>query len=62
MSVAEMKKKTFEKLQTLSEAQLIELTHFVYSINKVTGKECDLLLHVGSVVAEREEVVKKLAQ
>ncbi len=61
MSVAEMKKTILEKVETLSEKQLIELNQFVDKIN-MQAKEYDLLPHVESIVSEREEVMKKLAQ
>ena len=62
MSVAEMKKTILEKVETLSEEQLIELTQFVDSINMQSSKEYNLLPHVTSIVSERQEVLKKLAQ
>ncbi len=62
MSVAEMKKTIIEKVETLTEDQLIQLNEFVDSINKVSAKEYELLPHVENIVAEREEVLKKLAQ
>ena len=62
MSVAEMKKTILEKVETLSEEQLIELTQFVDRINMQSSKEYNLLPHVESIVSEREEVLKKLAQ
>jgi len=62
MSVAEMKKTILEKVETLTEQQLVELNHFVDSINQTPPKEYDLLPHVESIVAERQEVLKKLAQ
>ena len=62
MSVAEMKKTIIEKVETLTEEQLIQLTQFVDSINKVPATEYDLLPHVENLVKEREEVLKKLAK
>ena len=62
MSVAEMKKTILEKVETLSEEQLIELTQFVDRINMQSSKEYNLLPHVESIVSERQEVLKKLAQ
>ena len=62
MSVAEMKEAILKKVESLSEDQLTELKHFVDSFNKQSTKEYDLLPHVESIVAEREEVMKKLAQ
>ena len=62
MSVAEMKKTILEKVETLSEEQLIELNQFVDRINMQSSKEYNLLPHVESIVSEREEVLKKLAQ
>ncbi len=57
-----MKKTIFERVETLSEEQLIELNQFVDSINRHYSKEYNLLPHVESIVFEREEVMKKLAQ
>ncbi len=62
MSVLEMKIAILEKVVTLSEEQLIELNQFLDSINKQSSKEYNLLPHVESIVSEREEVLKKLAQ
>ena len=62
MSVAEMKKTILEKVETLSEEQLIELNQFVDRINMQSSKEYNLLPHVTSIVSERQEVLKKLAQ
>ncbi len=62
MSVAEMKKTIIEKVEALTEKQLIQLNEFVDSINKVPAKEYDLLPHVENIVSEREEVLKKLAK
>ncbi|MCY7423084.1 MAG: hypothetical protein LH478_15235 [Chitinophagaceae bacterium] len=62
MSVAEMKEAIIEKVQALSEEQLLQLNQFVDSINKLSPKEYELLPHVENIVAEREEVLKKLAQ
>ncbi len=57
-----MKIKIIEKVETLTEDQLIQLNEFVDSINKVSAKEYELLPHIENIVAEREEVLKKLAQ
>lgn len=62
MSVAEMKKKIIEKIDTLSEQQLDEVNEFVSRINKLPGKEYDLLQHIDSIMSERADVLKKLAQ
>ncbi len=62
MSVAEMKKTILEKVETLTEEQLVQLNQFVDSINEVPVKEYDLLPHVENIVSERAEVLKKLAQ
>ena len=62
MSIVEMKKTILEKVEKLTEEQLIELNHFVDTINKVDANEYNLLPHVDSIVSEREEVMKKLAQ
>ena len=62
MSVAEIKKAILEKVETLSEQQLLEVSHFVDSINNNAEKEYDLLPHIESIVSERKEVLKKLAE
>jgi hypothetical protein len=62
MSVAEMKKTIIEKVETLSEEQLTALNTFLDRVNNGQSKEYDLLQHVESLVSEREEVLKKLAQ
>ena len=62
MSVAEMKKAILEKVETLSEQQLLEVSRFVDSINNIAQKEYDLLPHIESIVSERKEVLKKLAE
>ena len=62
MSVAEMKKIIFEKLDTLSEEQLVDLDQFIDGINNPSEKEYDLLQHVENIVSERGEVMKKLAK
>ena len=62
MSVAEMKKTIIEKVDTMSEEELSMLKQFIDKTNYSSGKEYDLLSHVESIVSEREEVLKKLAQ
>lgn len=62
MSVAEMKKTILEKVETLTEEQLVQLNQFVDSINEVPAKEYDLLPHIENIVSKRAEVFKKLAQ
>ncbi len=62
MSVSEMKKTIIEKVERLTEEQLIQLIQFVDSINKLPTKEYDLLPHVENIVSEREDVLKKLAK
>lgn len=62
MSVEEMKKAISEKVETLTEEQLMRVSNYIDSINQTPGKECDLLPHVEDIVKEREEVLKKLAQ
>lgn len=57
-----MKKAIIEKVEGLSEEQLIQVNQFVDSINNTPAKEYDLLPHVENIVKEREEVLKKLAQ
>lgn len=61
MSVAEMKKIIIEKVEGLSEEQLVQVAQFVDSINKIPANEYDLLPHVENIVTEREEVMNKLA-
>jgi len=62
MSVAEMKKTILEKVERLSEEQLIELKKYIDQINNDGAKEYDLLSHVENIVSEREVVMKKLAE
>lgn len=62
MSVAEMKKIILEKVETLSEQQLTDLNQFLDKINKMPGKEYNLLQHVEKIISERSDVLKKLAQ
>lgn len=62
MSVEEMKKAISEKVETLTEEQLMRVSNYIDSINQTPGKEYDLLPHVEDIVKEREEVLKKLAQ
>jgi hypothetical protein len=62
MSVAEMKKAILEKVETLTDQQLIEVNLFVDAINKNQLKEYDLMPHIDKILNEREEVLKKLAQ
>lgn len=62
MSAAEMKKTIIEKVDTMSEEELSELKQFIDKINQISVKEYDLLPNVESIVSEREEVMKKLAQ
>lgn len=62
MSVAEMKKKILEKIDSLSETQLAEITQIIEEINNPKHKEYNLMEHVESIVSEREEVLKKLAK
>ncbi len=62
MSVAEMKKTILEKVETLSEQQLTDVNQFLDKINKMPGKEYNLLQHVEKIISERSDVLKKLAQ
>jgi hypothetical protein len=62
MSVAEMKQTIMQKVETLSEEQLIELKQLVDRINNISANKYDLLPHVENIVSEREELLKKLAQ
>lgn len=62
MSAAEMKKTILEKVDALSEEQLIELREYIDRINKTGVKEYDLLPHVENIVSEREDVMKKLGR
>jgi hypothetical protein len=62
MSVAEMKKTIIKEVEKLSEEQLLELKQFIDGINNTSSKEYDLLPHIESIVSEREELLKKLAQ
>ena len=62
MSVAEMKKTIIEKVDTLSEEQLRELSKFIDKKNNTELKEYNLLEHVENIISEREYLLKKLAQ
>jgi signal transduction histidine kinase len=62
MSVAEMKKAILEKVETLSDEQIAEVKLFIDSIDKRSAQEYDLLPHIESIVAERQTVLKKLAE
>ena len=62
MSVAEMKKIILEKIDSLSEKQLAEVTLFIEDINNPQAKEYNLMEYVENIVFEREEVMKRLAQ
>ena len=62
MSVAEMKKKINEKVDTLNEAQLKVVDIFINKINNLPAGEWNLLSHVENIVNERAEVLKKLAE
>jgi hypothetical protein len=62
MSVAEMKKIILEKVETLTEQQLIEVSLFADRINKNQPKGFDLMPYIGTIVNERKGVLKKLAQ
>lgn len=61
MSVVEMKKTIIDKVETLTEEQLFEVKQFLERI-KSPATEYDLLPHIKNIVAERQEVLKKLAQ
>ena len=62
MIVAEMKKIIVEKLDALSQEQLVDLEQFIDGINNPTEKEYDLMQHVENIVSERGDVLKKLAK
>ena len=62
MSVAEMKKIIVEKLDALSQEQLVDLEQFIDGINNPTEKEYDLMQHVENIVSDRGDVLKKLAK
>lgn len=62
MSVAEMKKKIYEKVEALNEAQLKEVDIFINKINNLPAGEWNLISHVENIVNERAEVLKKLAK
>lgn len=62
MSVEEMKKTIIEKVEKLNQEQLVQLNQIVDAIGKEPSKEYDLFSHVDSIVKERAEVLKKLAQ
>ncbi len=62
MSIEEMKKNIIEKVEMLTEEQLVQLTKYVDAINQETAREYDLFPHVENIVKERGDVLKKLAQ
>jgi hypothetical protein len=62
MSAAELKKAILEKVETLTDQQLIEVNLFVDAINNNKRIEYDLMRHVEDIIDERKEVLKKLAQ
>jgi len=62
MSAADMKKAILEKVETLTDQQLIEVNLFVDFINKNQPKEYDLMPHIDNILVERKELLKKLAQ
>ena len=62
MSVAEMKKKIIEKVETLSESELLQIHTFIDGISKTDKKDFDITKHIDSIITEREEVLRKLAQ
>ncbi len=62
MSVAEMKKIILEKIDSLSEKQLADLTQIIEDINNPQPKEYNLMEHVENIVSEREDVMKRLAK
>ena len=62
MSVEEMRKLIKEKIETLNESQLKELDNTISRINSTPVEEWDLGEHVKNIVAERQEVLKKLAK
>ena len=57
-----MKKIIVEKLDALSQEQLVDLEQFIDGINNPTEKEHDLMQHVKNIVSERGDVLKKLAK
>lgn len=62
MSVEEMKKIIIEKVEMLTEEQLVQLTKYVDAMNQAPAREYDLLPHVENIVKERGDVLKRLAQ
>lgn len=62
MSAEEIKRHLLEKVETLTEQQLLQLNNYVDAIKQEPAKEYDLLQHVESIVKERKDVLKRLAQ
>ena len=61
MAIDEIKRSLQEKLAHLSIEQLQEVDRFIDHINPIPAEEYDLLAHAEDVIAERENVLKKLA-
>ena len=57
-----MRKFITERVETLSEEQLLVVKKMLDDISPSSEKEYDLLPEVENILSEREEVLKKLAQ
>lgn len=57
-----MKKAIVDKVETLTEKQLIELDRFVDNLSKSSSNEYNLLPYIEDLIDERKAVLKKLAQ
>ncbi len=62
MSVAEMKKKIHEQVDSLEEKKLKLVTDFIEQINSDSDAKVSVLAHAMEIIKEREKVLEKLAQ
>ncbi len=62
MNSMDIKKEIIQKVEKLSDEQLIQVNNFVDNINEASPKEYDLLAHIDTIMLERSEVLKKLAE
>lgn len=62
MSVAEMKKKIHEQVDSLEENKLKLVNEFIEQINSDSNIKVSVLAHAMSIIKEREKVLEKLAK
>ncbi|MBY0478131.1 MAG: hypothetical protein K2Q24_10830 [Chitinophagaceae bacterium] len=62
MSIAEMKKKIHEKVDSLEENKLKLLNDFIEQINSDSNARVSVLASAMEIIKEREKVLEKLAQ